>query len=203
MGIIERCIGDWIVLRHGIPLGQTPCGFESRRPQQQKITSRHHANDAGFLRKCPQPAALSPLLRHALGWRVGRQGDPGVALLLPHRDGRCGEIGVGETADGDGDVSGKAFALPVDGRAACRTEMKSQSLAAFGCPHPGRRLAGERDLIAAEASLVADHGAGAALALQAVAHGDAQWFTLNRKLKLRATACGASGHELAPWLSMV
>ena len=49
------------------------------------------------------------------------------------------------------------------------------------------------DLRAAEARLVADHGASAALALQAVAHGNARWFALNRKLKLPATAGGASG----------
>src|SRR5262249_30917087 len=102
-----------------------------------------------------------------------------------------------------GDVSRKAFALPVDGGAACRTEMKGQRIATFGCPHPRRRLTGEGDLLAAEARLVADRGASAALALQAVAHGDARWFALNRKMKLPATAGGASGgHGLAPWLSI-
>src|SRR5262249_58808536 len=40
-------------------------------------------------------------------------------------------------------------------------------------------LPGEGDLLPAEARLIADHGAGAALALQAVAHGDARWFALN------------------------
>src|SRR5262245_59603087 len=80
---------------------------------------------------------------------------------------------VGEIANGNGDVSRKAFALPVDGGAACRTEMKGQRVATFGCPHPRRRLTGEGDLLAAEARLVADRGASAALALQAVAHGAA------------------------------
>ena len=47
--------------------------------------------------------------------------------------------------------------------------MKSQRVATFGCPHPRRRIAGEGNLLAAEARLVADHGTGAALALQAVA----------------------------------
>src|SRR5262249_24529422 len=97
----------------------------------------------------------------------------------------------------------KAFALPVDGGAACWTEMKGQRVPAFGRPHPRRRLTGEGDLLAAEARLVADRGASAALALQAVAHGDARWFALNRKMKLPATAGGASGgHGPAPWLSM-
>jgi putative ABC transport system substrate-binding protein len=57
--------------------------------------------------------------------------------------------------------------------------MKCQRIAAFGCPHPRRSLTGEGDLLAAEARLVAHHGARAALALQAVAHGDARWFALN------------------------
>jgi len=125
-----------------------------------------------------------------------------VTRLLPHRDGWCGEIRFGEVADGNGDISRKAFALPVDGGAACRTEMKGQWVATFGCPHPRRSLTGEGDLLAAEARLVADHGAGAALALQAVAHGDARWFALNRKVKLPAAAGGASGHGSAPWLSI-
>lgn len=96
-----------------------------------------------------------------------------MAGLLPHRDGRRRESRVGESADGDSDVSGKAFTLPVDGGAAYRTEMKGQCVAAFGFPRPRRSLTGEGYLLAAEARLVADHGAGAALALQAVAHGDA------------------------------
>ena len=52
--------------------------------------------------------------RRAFGRRVGRQGDPRVTRLLPHRDRRCGEFRVCEVADGNGDVSGKAFALPID-----------------------------------------------------------------------------------------
>src|SRR5262249_54114408 len=79
--------------------------------------------------------------------------------------------------------------------------MKGQRVAAVSCPHPRCRLTGEGDLLVAEARLVADHGAGAALALQAVAHRDARWFALNRKVKLPAAAAGASGgHRSAPWL---
>ena len=61
-------------------------------------------------------------------------------------------------------------------------------------------LPAKRDLLAAEARLVADHAAGASLALQAVAHGDARWFALNGKVKLAAAAGGASGgHGSVPW----
>jgi hypothetical protein len=51
-----------------------------------------------------------------------------------------------------------------------------------------------------EARLVADHGASAALALQAVAHGDARWLALNRDVKLPAVAGGMSGgHDERIW----
>ena len=80
--------------------------------------------------------------------------------------------------------------------------MEGQRLAVFGGPRPYRAPAGEGDLFAAKARLVAEHGAGAALAFQAMAHGNARWFTLDRKVKLPATAGGASGgHWSAPWLS--
>ena len=73
--------------------------------------------------------------------------------------------------------------------------MKCQHVAAFGCPHPRRSLTGEGNLLAAETRLVADNGAGAALALQAVAHGDARWFALNCEVKLPAATSGvSSGH---------
>jgi hypothetical protein len=48
--------------------------------------------------------------------------------------------------------------------------MKGQHVAAFGCPYPRRSFTGDGDLLTGEARLVADHGAGAPLALQAVAH---------------------------------
>jgi hypothetical protein len=125
-----------------------------------------------------------------------------MARLLPHGDGRRWEIWVGEVADGNGDVFRKAFVLPIDGRAACWTEMKGQRVATFGCPHPRRRLTSEGNPLPVEACLIADHGAGAALALQAVAHGDPRWFPLNRKVKLSAAAGGvSSGHGSAPGLS--
>ena len=72
--------------------------------------------------------------------------------------------------------------------------MKGQRVAAFGCSRPHRSLAAEGDLLPAETRLVADHCTSAALALQAVAHRNARWFALNCKVKLPATAGGASGH---------
>ena len=91
-----------------------------------------------------------------------------MARLLPHGDGRSGESRVGKVADRNGDMSWKAFAFPVDGGTAGWTEMKGQGVAAFGCPRPNRSLTGKRDLVAAKARLVADHGPGSALALKAV-----------------------------------
>src|SRR5262249_48159703 len=126
------------------------------------------------------------------------QGDPRVTRLLPHRDGRCREIRVGEAANSNSDVSRKAFTFPVDGGAAYRTEMKGQCVAAFSSPLPVRSFTAESDLFAAEARLVADHRPSAALTLQAVAHGDARRFALNRKLKLPAAAGGVSGDHASP-----
>src|SRR5262249_17732940 len=137
-------------------------------------------------------ALPSILLGRALGWCARWQGDPGMTCLLPHRDGRRREIRIGEGTDGNRDVSGKTFALPVDRGTACRTEMKGQRVAALGRPRPRRRVARDGHLFAAEACLVADHCAGAALALQAVAHRDARWLALDRKMKLPAAAGGAS-----------
>jgi hypothetical protein len=52
--------------------------------------------------------------------------------------------------------------------------MKGQRIAAFRFSPPLRSPTGDGDLLAAEARLIADHGTGAALALQTVAHGDAR-----------------------------
>jgi hypothetical protein len=50
-------------------------------------------------------------------------------------------------------------------------------------------------MIACKARLVAEHGAGAPLALEAVAHRDAHGFAFNRELELAAATGGASsGH---------
>ena len=64
------------------------------------------------------------------------------------------------------------MALPVDGRTTSWTEMKGQLVTALGRPCPRRNVPGDGDLLAAEARLVADYGARAALAFQAVAHRD-------------------------------
>jgi hypothetical protein len=80
--------------------------------------------------------------------------------------------------------------------------VKSQRVAAFGRPRPPRFLAGEGDLLSTKACLIAERGTGAALALQAVAHGNPGWLALDGQVKLPATASGAAvGHGL-PRLSI-
>ena len=96
-----------------------------------------------------------------------------MACLLPNRDDRRREIWVGEVAYGHGDNSRKSFVLKVDSRAAGRTEIASQCIAAFARPLPRRRCTIEGDLLAAEPRQVADDRAGAALALEAMANPDA------------------------------
>ena len=81
--------------------------------------------------------------------------------------------------------------------------MKGQRVAAFGFTLPRRRLTGKRDLLPPKTRLVADHGTGTALTLQAMAHRNAGWFALNRKVELPATTGGAArGHCFAPMLSI-
>ena len=93
-----------------------------------------------------------------------------MTRLLPYCDGRRREVWVGEIADGNGHHFWKAVVVPVHGGTANRTEMKGQRMTAFGCSRPRRSLAGDVDLLAAKARLIAGHGTGAALARQAVAH---------------------------------
>lgn len=111
-----------------------------------------------------------PLLGEMLRRRIGRQRHPGMARFLPHRDLRRGKFRIGEGADGDSDVIGKAFARPIDRRAADRTEVKRHRAAALGLARPRRRLPRDGDLLMPEARLIADHRAGATLALEAMAH---------------------------------
>src|SRR3984885_4326201 len=153
--------------------------------------------------RCVSRVVLSSLLRHAFGRCVGRQREPGVARFLPHPDSWRGEIRVCKVSDGNSNVPGETLALPVDGRAACRTEVKGQPVPTFGCSLPLRSLTSEGDLLAPVARLVANHGASAALALQTMTHGDAHRFALNRKAELPAAAGRESGgHGSAPRLSI-
>jgi hypothetical protein len=71
--------------------------------------------------------------------------------------------------------------------------MIGHGVAAFGCPHPLRGFAEDDNLVAAEARLITDHGASTALAGEAVTQRDPRRITLNRNMKLSATAGGASG----------
>jgi hypothetical protein len=121
-----------------------------------------------------------------------------MARLLPHRHSRGGETRVGEVTDGNADESRKACILE-DRGTACRTEMEGHGVAAIGRPLPRAGFAGDGDLVIAVARLVADHGAGASLARQAVAHGVARGFAFDRKMKLSAAAGGMACHCSAPW----
>ena len=158
---------------------------------------------AGHFSRVPRFRArvgrLSTLLWRALGRHIGWKRYPTVACFLPHRDSRWREIRISEAANGNGNISRKAFALPVNCGAAYRAEMKSQSVAAFCFASPRCSLTRESDLLAAEARLVADHSTGAALALQAMAHGYAHWLTLDRKTKVAAATGGVScSHDGLP-----
>jgi hypothetical protein len=69
--------------------------------------------------------------------------------------------------------------------------MKGHSVPAVSCPRPICSPTGDRDLLPAEKRSVTNDGAGTALTLQAIAHGDTRWFALDSKVKLAAAAGGA------------
>src|SRR5262249_35386562 len=107
---------------------------------------------------------------------------------FPHRDRGRRKAGIGQGADGDGDEVGKALACPIDGGTTLRAEAEGQHVAAFGRARPLRGGAGEGDLRAPEAPLIAEHGPSAPLALQAMAHGDAHGLAFDSKMELPAVA---------------
>jgi hypothetical protein len=76
--------------------------------------------------------------------------------------------------------------------------MKCHEVAALGCPLPLRGFAADGNLVIVEARLVADHGAGASLTRQAVAHGVARGFAFNGEVELPAAAGGMACHCSAP-----
>src|SRR5579871_1265617 len=59
--------------------------------------------------------------RNALG-----HADPVVAAAFEHRTRRCRKMRIGEGADGDAIAAGMVCGLPIDRRAATRTEMESE-----------------------------------------------------------------------------
>src|SRR5262245_27455021 len=97
---------------------------------------------------------------------------------------------VSKGADGDGNQIGKAAVLPIDRGATHRAEAIRQGIAALGRAGPRGGLPGESNLRPAKACLIADHSTGAALAFQAMAHGDAHRFARGADVELTATARG-------------
>src|SRR5262249_3602347 len=124
---------------------------------------------------------------------VGWEGDPGVARFFPNCDCGRGKFRIGESSDGNGDVAWETFTLPAAGGAARRAEVEREHVTALGRAGPRGGHAGNGDLLATEARLVADHGAGAALTLQAMAHGDARGLALDGEVELATAAGGAVG----------
>jgi len=76
--------------------------------------------------------------------------------------------------------------------------MKGHGVSAVGRSLPLRGFAGDGDLVIAVARLVADHGTGASLTRQAVAHGVARGFAFNGEVELPAAAGGMACHCSAP-----
>src|SRR5262249_10667638 len=142
----------------------------------QKRTKQQSPRDVRFVLKADIRTAAKTLptcddlFDHLIGARQATNRFCVAVTLAGSPDHPCFATRLGGVSGGKELLPGTVRRAQIDGRAACRTEMKGQRGAAFSCPHPRCRLTGEGDLLAAEARLVADHGAGSALALQAVAH---------------------------------
>jgi len=129
-----------------------------------------------------------------------RQHDPAMAAALIDRVARRPEVGIGEGADGDGDQIGRRLELPVNGGAAPRTEMERERAAAVARPRPDGGLPLDPHLRPREPRLGTEHAAGAALARQAMADGDAHGIAVAGDAKLAATAGGVmGGHGTLPF----
>src|SRR5262249_22903086 len=94
-------------------------------------------------------------------------------------------------ADRDRIEVGKPLPLPVHRRPAARAEVKCQQVAAVRFARIARRHALDRDTLLGKARLHAEHAAGAALALQAVAYRNATGLTLAGETKFAAKALRA------------
>src|SRR5262245_30588019 len=129
-----------------------------------------------------------------------RHHDPAMAPRLIDRAARRAEAGIGESADGDRDEIGIGVDLPVDRRAADRTEIERHGAAFIALALIDGTLAFHAHLRVGVARLGAEHAAGAALAFQAVADGNAHRLALAGDAELAATAggmTGGHGHDLS------
>ena len=116
-----------------------------------------------------------------------------MAVLRVELHAGARQLSAHDVATSDSEDACFAIGDPVDGRSAGRAEVIGHDAATVGCPLPYCRFAGDGDLIGSEPCLIADDRAGAALAGEAVAHGDTRWFAFDRQVKLPATAGGVSG----------
>src|SRR5215813_4471572 len=105
-----------------------------------------------------------------------------MPAFFPDRNGRRWEIWIG-----------KGGVLPIKRGAAHWAEAIPEHVPALGRARPLGDPTGNGGLVPAKPCLIADHSAGATLALQAVAHGDARRLALDGKVELAAAAGGVTG----------
>jgi hypothetical protein len=118
---------------------------------------------------------------------------PWVLPLSIDRDARRRKARIGKRAHRHAHETRHRGGLPVNRRAAHRTETERACLAAVAGPGPLRRAPLDRHALPRKARLRTENAAGAFLAFEAMADGDANGFALAYEAKLSSAARSCSG----------
>jgi|SRR5665213_2156652 len=127
--------------------------------------------------------------------------NPGVHAFFVHRERGCGKGGVCERPDGNGDAVFATLARVVHRGTACGAE--AERALASGVTHPNERVrsSGNDHRACGKSRLCSEHAARSALAVQAVANGDANRVGRGDSCELAARATGRSGRHLEAYVS--
>src|SRR5882724_5155121 len=149
------------------------------------------------------PAGTRFALVQMLQVQIGRLHRPGVTSGLVDGNAGRGELRIGECADGDRNHIRHRLQLPIDGRAAERTEMEGDGIAAVAEADERRRAAFDAgNLVTGEACLRAEDAARALLTGQTMADGNPDRLTFADEMQVSAAAGSPTGrHGSSPTCS--
>src|SRR5262245_59995819 len=121
--------------------------------------------------------------------------DPIMLAMFIDGEARFRKSEIGEGADWHGDEARPSFDHKGDGRSAIRTEAISGAMAAVGDTLPCLRVARVDDLVFRPARLCGKSAATALLAIETMAHRNADRLACAYRLELPATAGGCPGRN--------